>query len=192
MQCWPPCLQHVYCWRLFECVPRFLDIAVWSAWIRPDFQAISQPNFVFYVCKVSVVPVLSFVPMSIFVPFVIPLRLVIFPVSRRPFWRLCIVQNLKPWLLPSFFVPSIKIAFQPCLTSSSKICKWLCSTSSALLLLNSVFSDAVLRISNAFQISASYNFRVTLLHPVAVRLVSKRHGASCDCLQKPRCTKNVN
>jgi hypothetical protein len=40
---------------------------------------------VFYVRKVPVVPVLSFVPMSIVMPFVVPLRPVIFPVSQRPF-----------------------------------------------------------------------------------------------------------
>jgi hypothetical protein len=82
--------------RLFECAPHFLDIAISTAWIRPGLQAISQRNFVVYICKVSVVSLLSFVAMSIFLPFVIPLRPVIFPVSQRPFWRLCIVQNLKP------------------------------------------------------------------------------------------------
>jgi hypothetical protein len=44
------------------------------------------------------------------------------------------------------------------------MCKLLCSASIALLLLNSVFSAEVFRISNVFSISASYNFRVTLLH----------------------------
>jgi len=143
--------------RLFECVPHFLDIAVSTAWIRPGLQAISQLNYVFYVCKVCL-PLLSFVPMSILVPFVILLRRVIFPVSQRPFWPLCIVQNLKPWLLPSFFAPFITTAIHPCLTSSSKICKSLAPTSNAVLLLNSLFSAAVSRISNVFQISASYIF----------------------------------
>jgi hypothetical protein len=75
----------------------------------------------FFICKVSVVPVLSFVPLSIFVPFVIPLRPVIFPVSQRPFRRLCTVPNLKPWLLPSLFAALINTAFQPHLTNCSKI-----------------------------------------------------------------------